>query len=98
MYHIKITDDSGRTVTEGVANAVGMVFRGDGADGVRCVSLADGADTAALFEILLSLDELKGHIMDGKPGLQLMYLLRNELVEESVSVDMTKLREALADD
>ena len=98
MYHVKITDDTGRVVTESDGDALLLSHHASDMGGVHCVTLSDGASTESLFEIVLGADKLITDLLEKNHALKIMYLLQDEIVENRTEIDMTRLAEALADD
>lgn len=95
MYHVKITDDAGRIVTESDGEALVLVHYSDAECGVRCAQVADGASNGALLQIVLGLNHMKQKILGKDPMLKVMYALRDELIDSTTEIDVSALKEQL---
>lgn len=98
MYHVILTNDRGIRYLEDAGDVIGMVLHRPGEDGVRIVSLLDGAPLDACFETLLGIDELKQRFIADDPELRIAYLLKDELVTGEECIDITRLHEVFGDD
>lgn len=95
MYHVKITDGTGRLVTESDGEALVLVHYSDVEGGVRCAQLADGASNGDLLQVVLGLDHMKQKILGKDPMLKIMYALRDELIDSTTEIDVSALKDQL---
>lgn len=91
-YHITIKDDDGRILTDGESDAIAVAYHGD--DGINGHTMID-CDGRTIFHLLLTLDELRDHIMSDNPILRYIYERRDEIIESKIAVDIGTIKRAM---
>lgn len=97
MYHVKITDETGRTVSESDGSVAILAHYEDDGTGVRGITLCDGADNHAVFQTVLALDHLRDKVLSNDAGLKTLYALKDVLVDSSMEIDLSAIRQMVED-
>ena len=98
MYHVKITDDTGRVVTESDGDGLVLIHHSEDEGGLHCLELVDGITNGEMLSIIMGLDYMKNKILDGHPILKVMYAIRDEFVGGVMEIDLGALMEQIGGD
>ena len=95
MYRIKIIDeDDGRVLTDAKADCAALVYGEENGIGIYAHTFMN-CDNEMAFHIALSLDKIRDHILDRNFVLQLMYALKDEIIEGTTEIDVGAINRAL---
>ena len=93
-YHVTISAN-GKTVVDADTNALAIIYSSD--DGVHAGNLMD-CDGMTMFHMLLTIDQLKEHILRDNPMLKAIYGLKDLLIDKTIEIDMGAIRSMLERD
>ena len=91
-YHITIRDGDGNVITDAETDAIALAYNSD--EGINGNYLTD-CNGETIFHLLLTLDELKEHMMRESPALRLLYEIKDKIVESKVEIDIGAIKRAM---
>lgn len=94
-FHIIVIDDDKTVVTNVDTDAIALAYHSE--DGINGQTMLD-CNGRTTFHLLMSLDELREHILRDNPGMRYLYDHRNEIIDSKVEIDIGAIRRAMMGD